>query len=591
MRNKLFWVLLGLVFLYGCQGPSSQDSKEIKQPDEPIQIQPERTVIEPRPVLDLAQDSEAKNPANVQEQVLEEVLVTAAKQGKPMGNLNRRLAAVSPAHVAHYQMPAYQDYGRDQYQKFTDNGWQWSESSPVSTFAVDVDTASYTNLRRSLSDGYLPPGDAIRVEEFVNYFDYQYPAPADAHPFGIYQEFGPSPWNKNHRLLHIGINTTPPASVKDLPPANLVFLVDVSGSMQAPNKLHLLKRALKMLTRQMRAEDRIAMVVYAGAAGTVLESTAGDEKAKILAAIDKLQAGGSTNGAAGIHLAYQLAEQHKIEHGINRVLLATDGDFNVGTTGTDQLEDLVEQKRKSGVALTVLGFGSGNLNDHMMQKIAQIGDGNAAYIDTMHEARKVLVDEIGATLNIVARDVKIQVEFNPAVIAGYRLVGYETRHLNREDFNNDKVDAGEVGEGHSVTAIYEVVMVGDQTNIIDPLRYADSKPGQNAEEPTSEAAYVKVRYKTEHGGASKLVTQVVSSDSMQPELDKTSSTYRFSGAVAWFAQLLRNGEAVQNHNWKDLLALAESAKGMDQMGYRSEFLKLVRTAESLQPGDTAASGR
>ena len=537
---------------------------------------------------------------------LEEVIVTATK--RRAGLLDSSQSAVPQSalsFISHH--PAHPPVSRDQYEVFNDNRWTWTRQQSVSTFSSDVDTAAYAMMRRSLEDGLLPLADAIRVEELVNYFNYQYPSPQGPHPFAIYQELGPSPWAGNTRLLHVGINTQPPAGIADLPPANLTFLVDVSGSMQAANKLGLLKRALKLLTRQLRSQDRISLVVYAGAAGTVLESTPGSEKAKILNAIDQLQAGGSTNGSHGIHLAYQIAQQHKIAGGINRVMLATDGDFNVGTTNTRQLEKLVEQKRQSGVALTVLGFGTGNLNDHMMQKIAQIGDGNAAYIDSMHEARKVLVDELGATLNIVARDVKFQIEFNPATVQAYRLIGYETRHLNREDFNNDQVDAGDVGEGHAVTALYELSMVGDAHPLVDPLRYAapqDTATQDTATvgpQRTQEVAFIKVRYKAVSTGQTKpqgslLLTRAVAMTDLAKHMQETSQRYQFSSAVAWFGQTLRGNPAVApmpqtesgdghvlppGKQWQQILDLAQQAKGADEQGLRSEFVKLVRTAAVL----------
>ena len=594
IRIKAFLLLVLTTGLVACSTQRADD------PATPVESGTEaraETDAHPRP----AKQSENES--------IEEVVVTGQHKAKVVQPLAQRMMH-DTGHLAYFApaAPAYQDYGRDQYQSFTDNRWFVTSEVPVSTFSSDVDTASYAMMRRSLEQGILPPTDSIRVEELVNYFDYSYPAPVGEHPIGIYQEMGPSPWSTNTRLLHVGINTTPPADMSDLPPANLVFLVDVSGSMQAHNKLHLLKRALKLLTRQLRAEDRIALVVYAGAAGTVLESTPGSERVKILQAIDKLQAGGSTNGAAGIHLAYQVAQQNFITGGINRVMLATDGDFNVGTSDTDALEKLVERKRISGVALTVLGFGTGNLNDHMMQKIAQIGDGNAAYIDTMHEARKVLVDELGATLNIAARDVKIQVEFNPAVVQGYRLIGYETRHLNREDFNNDKVDAGDVGEGHSVTALYEISLVGDAHPLIDPLRYAsafddkgyaESQDGGDRQN-RDEVAHVKVRYKSEQGSASKLLSQVVLVDNIRQVLEDTSERFRFSGAVAWFGQMLRGSNALQtdalrsdpghNDDWNQLLVMTQAAKGTDEQGYRSELLKLIRTAHSLVPGAADSDG-
>jgi len=480
-----------------------------------------------------------------------------------------------------HRAPIYQDYGRENYQKFADNGAQWATVNPVSTFSIDVDTASYANVRRLLNQGNLPNRDAVRTEELINYFNYNYPAADnEATPFGIYTEMGPSPWHTDRHLLHVGIKGWQPNDGGALPPANLVFLIDVSGSMQGPNKLDLLKRAMKMLVNQLRPQDQISIAVYAGAAGQALAPTPGDQKATINAAIDNLQAGGSTNGGQGIRLAYNLARQNLIRDGVNRVILATDGDFNVGTTDISDLEQMVEAQRKSGVALTVLGFGTGNYNDHLMQKIAQIGDGNAAYIDTINEARKVLVEEIGATLNIIAKDMKVQIEFNPEVVETYRLIGYETRHLNREDFNNDKVDAGEVGAGHTVTALYELTLKDGKGGVADPLRYGRRAPRS---EPSSEAelAFLKLRYKPPGSDTSKLIERRLFLQDISDTLANTSESYRFSAAVAWFGQVLRNNGLVQNVDIQNIIALAQAAKGHDEFGYRSEFISLARTAKVL----------
>jgi Ca-activated chloride channel family protein len=366
----------------------------------------------------------------------------------------------------------------------------------------------------------------------------------------------------------------------ELPPANLVFLIDVSGSMQSPDKLGLLKSSLKMLAKRLQPEDRLAIAVYAGAAGTVLESTPGSERAKILTAIDQLTAGGSTNGGAGIRLAYALAEQGHMKNGINRVILATDGDFNVGTRDVEALKNLVESRRESGVALTVLGFGGGNYNDALMQELAQIGNGNAAYIDTLNEARKVLVEEMGATLNTIAKDVKIQIEFNPATVAEYRLIGYETRHLEREDFNNDRVDAGDIGAGHTVTALYEIALRGSAGQLIDPLRYGDAAPADSAAR-SAELAFLKLRYKLPDSDTSRLVTEPVRREQIVGELDRTSDNYRFAAAVAGFGQILRGGEYTGDFDLNAVAALASGARGNDEHGYRGEFLGMVRTADAL----------
>ncbi len=475
---------------------------------------------------------------------------------------------------------------REAYSHFDNNPIHLVSESPVSTFSIDVDTASYSNIRRIIAQGSMPRADAVRVEEMINYFSYGYPNTGSTDdPFSVYTEIGPSPWHPNRHLLHVGIkgHEIPEA---DLPPANLVFLIDVSGSMQSADKLALLKTSMKMLIRRLSHADRVAIVVYAGAAGTVLEPTSGSEQATILSAIDRLSAGGSTNGGAGIRLAYSLAEQGFITEGVNRVILATDGDFNVGTTDNQALKNLVESKRVSGVALSVLGFGSGNYNDALMQELAQIGNGNAAYIDTLNEARKVLVDEIGATLNIIARDVKIQIEFNPQAVEEYRLIGYETRYLSREDFNNDAVDAGDIGAGHTVTALYEVALKGSGGSLIDPLRYGNSAPasaeGAQAETAqASELAYLKLRYKLPDSEGSRLISRAIVRDQIVGKLPETSDNYRFSAAVAGFGQILRGGEFTGEFDLEAVGKLAASARGNDDHGYRGEFLGLLRTAEAL----------
>ena len=468
---------------------------------------------------------------------------------------------------------------RENYAHFDDNPVKRVAEYPVSTFSIDVDTGSYANIRRMLNAGQLPRKDAIRSEELINYFSYDYPLPSDlSRPFSVYKEIAPTPWNKDTYLLHIGIKGYHVAEEK-LPSANLVFLVDVSGSMNSPDKLGLLKSSLKLLTKRLTAKDRVSLVVYAGASGVVLEPTPGDQKGKILAALEQLTAGGSTNGASGIRLAYAMAEQAFIPDGINRVLLATDGDFNVGTVNIEQLKNLVEEKRKSGIALTTLGFGTGNYNDHLMEQIADVGNGNYAYIDTLNEAQKVLVDELSATMLTIAKDVKIQIEFNPAVVAEYRLLGYENRVLNREDFNNDKVDAGEIGAGHTVTAIYEIALVGGNGERIEALRYQAEK---NNAVHGDEIALLRLRYKAPDGDTSKLLEWTVDKKEINPVLVKASDDFRFAAAVAGFGQTLRGGKYTGEFGFDDVAALARNARGKDTFGYRGEFLSLVNLAASLQ---------
>ena len=477
---------------------------------------------------------------------------------------------------------------RENYAHYDDNGWQVAAERPVSTFSIDVDTGSYSNVRRWLNAGRLPPMDAVRAEEMINYFDYDYAAvSADGQPFTVTTETGPSPWNAHAKLLHVGIRGI---DVDAAAPraANLVFLVDVSGSMRSPDKLDLLKAALKLLAARLGTDDRISLVTYAGAARVVLEPTAGDERARIAAAIDGLAAGGATHGAAGIELAYSMAQQGFVEGGINRILLATDGDFNVGTVHFEQLVDIVERGRGRGVSLTTLGFGTGNYNDHLMEQLADAGNGNYAYIDTLNEARRVLVEQRHATLDTVAADVKIQVEFNPAVVAEYRLIGYENRVLDRADFNNDRVDAGEIGAGHTVTALYEFVPAGSSARRTDPLRY-DAAKGRDDIVHTNEIAFLKLRYKTPGAAESQLITKPVRLDDDVAELSATTPRYRFSAAVAAFAQRLRGGENLDGFGYADVLALARGSRGDDPFGYRGEFLSLVALAASFDTDGLAAT--
>jgi Ca-activated chloride channel family protein len=448
---------------------------------------------------------------------------------------------------------------------------------PVSTFSIDVDTGSYANVRRILNSGRLPPQDAVRVEEMINYFSYDYPSPdAGGAPFSVQVEQAITPWNEHTRLLQIGLQGYRP-DPESIPASNLVFLLDVSGSMNSPDKLPLLINSMKMLTRELDADDRVAVVVYAGASGLILESTPGNEHATISAALERLSAGGSTNGGAGIELAYAQARQGFIEGGVNRVILATDGDFNVGTVDFEALIDLVERQRASGIALTTLGFGTGNYNDHLMEQLADAGNGNHAYIDTLNEARKVLVDELTSTLLMIAKDVKIQIEFNPAVVAEYRLIGYENRLLEREDFNNDAVDAGDIGAGHTVTALYEIALVGSEGARVDPLRYqAETITDDRSSDASDELAFLRLRYKAPDADASQLIEQAITLDAdaeMSPRL-------AWAAAVAAFGQHLRGGQYLEGYGLDDILALAQPARGEDPFGYRAEFIQLLRLADS-----------
>ena len=505
----------------------------------------------------------------------------ARQQAAGSGKAERNLIAKRPATSAQLDSirSASEPLDRENYDHYDDNPLKLVSEVPVSTFSIDVDTGAYSNARRMLNAGRLPVPDAVRVEEFVNYFSYDYPVPDNrAQPFNIVTELGPNPWNKDTLLLHVGLKGYEvPRS--NIPASNLVFLIDVSGSMRSADKIGLLKSSLKMLASELRADDTISIVVYAGASGVVLEPTSGRDKGRILAALDSLTAGGSTNGAAGIRLAYAMAQQAFVEGGINRVLLATDGDFNVGTTSFEALKDLVAQKRETGISLTTLGFGTGNYNDHLMEQLADAGNGNYAYIDTLNEARKVLVEQMSATLQTIAKDVKIQIEFNPRVVAEYRLVGYENRMLAREDFNNDRVDAGEIGAGHTVTAIYEIALRDSSGQRIESLRYQDQTAA--AQGKMNEVAFLRLRYKAPDGEVSKLIERPIRKADIEPVLSEATDNYRFAAAVAGFGQLLRGGKYMEQFGYDDVRALANGARGKDQFGYRGEFVSLIGLAQSL----------
>ncbi|HKS54915.1 MAG TPA: VWA domain-containing protein [Steroidobacteraceae bacterium] len=524
-----------------------------------------------------------------EDRAVQEVIVTGSRVAKA-----RRNEAPSPVTATSSRSsalvgnvccaPMYQQpTNTERYQHLDDNPVHLAAEQPVSTFSIDVDTGAYANVRRFLNAGQLPPQDAVRVEEMVNYFDYQYVPPASRDvPFRVATEVAPAPWNPQALLMKIGIKGFEVAAA-ERPPANLVFLIDVSGSMQSPDKLPLLKNAFRLLTDQLTARDRVSMVVYAGSSGVVLEPTAGDQKHKIREAIDRLEAGGSTNGAEGIERAYQLAHDAQIKGGINRVVLATDGDFNVGVVDFEALVDMAERQRTGGVALTTLGFGTGNYNDQLLERLADAGNGNYAYVDTLNEARKVLVSELSSTLFTIAKDVKIQVEFNPATVLEYRLIGYENRMLAREDFNNDKVDAGDIGAGHRVTALYEIVPVGKQGRV-DPLRYGAATPATAA---SDELANVKLRYKKPQSDRSELLEYPIGKGSVAT-LERLSPDFRFAASVAAFGQLLRGGKYVGNYGYGDVERLARGALGEDSEGYRREFVSLVKLADSLTPKDGAA---
>jgi Ca-activated chloride channel homolog len=470
-------------------------------------------------------------------------------------------------------------YNTEDYDPIIENKFLTSFQNPLSTFSIDVDEAAYSNVRRYLQNGSLPPAGAVRIEEMVNYFDYEYPQPVNGQPFSVNTEIADCPWAPQHKLVHIGLQGKE-IPIENLPASNMVFLVDVSGSMDEYNKLPLVQASMNMLTEQLRDKDKVAIVVYAGNAGLVLPSTSGSNKIKIKEAINDLQAGGSTAGGEGIKLAYKIARENFLKEGNNRIILATDGDFNVGASSDDELVRMIEQERKSGVFLSVLGYGMGNYKDNKMQQLADKGNGNHSYIDNINEARKVLVNEFGSTLFTIAKDVKIQIEFNPEKVQSYRLIGYENRMLAAEDFNDDTKDAGEIGSGHTVTALYEIVPVGVQDTFsksVDPLKYQATKKVTSTN--TNEWMTIKLRYKQPQGDVSKLIVHPVNDEGIQ--WGSTSNNFRFSAAVASFGMLLRNSEYKQQASFSQVVSLAKSAKGNDPEGYRGEFIRLVQSASSM----------
>jgi Ca-activated chloride channel family protein len=474
------------------------------------------------------------------------------------------------------------NFNTEGYAAVNESGFKNVKNSPLSTFSIDVDNASYSNIRRFINTGSLPPADAVRIEEMINYFRYEYPEPKGEHPFSVFTELAICPWNTNNQLLQVGLRGKS-IDKASLPPSNLVFLIDVSGSMSDPNKLPLLKSAFGLLVNELRAEDRVAIVVYAGAAGLVLESTPGNRKEAIMAAIDNLEAGGSTAGGAGLRLAYKEAEKNFLKGGNNRIILATDGDFNIGESSNGGMERLVEEKRELGVFITVLGFGMGNVKDDKMEIIADKGNGNYSYIDNLQEARKVLVREFGGTLFTIAKDVKFQIEFNPAKVKSYRLIGYENRLLNDEDFNDDTKDAGEMGSGHNVTALYELVPAGsaERAPSVDPLKYQVAvRPEKEKSDNSSEYLTIKLRYKKPDGNTSMLLEKSVKG--YISEIDDASNNLRFAAAVSEFGMILRNSEFKGNATLSGAVKLARSARGEDEDGYRSELIRLIDTVKDMR---------
>ncbi len=545
----------------------------------------------PEPKEDILRDDRSKpdmtvprsSPAAIQEYDVASAIEQVAGDKMMVAKHSQVATGMVLNRIRQANEPLY----RENYQHLESQNVIRVASEPVSTFSVDVDTGAYSNMRRWLNQGQLPPEDAVRVEEFINYFNYDYPYPKNQQvPFQVSTEIAPTPWNNNTRLLRIGIQgyTVPR---EQLPASNLVFLLDVSGSMNSPDKLPLLQQALTMLVGQLDARDSISMVVYAGASGVVLPPTPGNRKADILTALQQLRAGGSTNGAAGIQLAYQLAQQNFIANGVNRVILATDGDFNVGLASTEELIDLIQRKRTAGIALTTLGFGSGNYNDHLLEQLADEGNGNYAYIDRLSEAKKVLAEELSATLLTIAKDVKIQIEFNPALVSEYRLIGYENRMLNEEDFANDKVDAGEIGAGHRVTALYEISLTGSNGQRLPPRRYQAEETNDESSNTafSNELAHLRIRYKLPNESVSKLIQSPVMDSGINA---RGGDSFNFAAAVAAFGQKLRGGTYLENFGYDDIEKLARQSRGNDMHGYRSEFMQLVGLAHTLDQTSNVA---
>ena len=524
------------------------------------------------------------------QKALEEVVVVGyASQRKSDISGSISVADVADVKVTNYYpqssfMPVMRIQAQpntEEYGSFKENRFLSAKEQALSTFSLDVDAASYGNMRRMINMGQKPPKDAIRVEELINYFSYDYPKPIGKDPVSINTETSICPWDATHRLVKIGVKAREIPS-DNLPASNFVFLLDVSGSMDVPNKLELVKSSIKLLTNNLRKTDRVAIVVYAGAAGVVLESTEGTDKQKIMEAVDGLHAGGSTAGGAGIQLAYKIAEKNFIENGNNRIVLCTDGDFNVGVSSNNELESLIESKRKTGVYLTVLGYGMGNYKDDKLQILAEKGNGNHAYIDNIQEANKVLVNEFGSTMYTVAKDVKIQVEFNPAQVNAYRLIGYESRLLNKEDFNDDTKDAGELGSGHTVTALYEIIPAGVKNTYggVDNLKYQTNNNTTNSVQPnnSSELLTVKLRYKLPKSDSSnKMEVPVLMSDINK----KPSADFKFIMAVSMFGQLLRESDFKGNSSYDKVIELANNGIGADTHGYRKEFVRLVESVNQL----------
>ena len=584
-RNPLVFAI-GLIFLTGCNtsvkkevAAESKVSTEKYKAENDSNNRQQLNAIEVHGLRTRLVDAESASPRQVLGRA--HVNDAAAARYAPSVNSGPPPAAVVASAAMHansagYAMAQQAQQNTEKYKNFSDNPIQLAAENPVSTFSIDVDTGSYSNVRRMLNSGTRPPTDSVRAEEIINYFDFGYIAPISRkQPFSVTTEIATAPWNSKHQLMLVGIKGYEVAR-SQIPAANIVFLIDTSGSMSPADRLPLLISSLKQMVNKLRPQDRVSIVVYAGSAGLVLPATSGDDKTSILQALDKLQAGGSTNGGQGIELAYKVAKDNFISNGVNRVILATDGDFNVGISNTEMLKTLVADQRKSGIALTTLGFGQGNYNDEMAEQLADVGNGNHAYIDNLNEGKKVLVEEMSSTMMTIAQDIKIQIEFNPAVVAEYRLIGYENRKLNREDFNNDKIDAGEIGAGHDVTALYEITLVGSGGESVSPLRYGKAAAAIN--QKSNEIALLKLRYKQPGADQSKLIEQPMLRSQISA---KASDRLKMAAALAAYADLLRGGKNSGQFKWNDVKQLAASVSLPDSWGYRAEFMGLIEQASRL----------
>jgi Ca-activated chloride channel homolog len=583
MKIRPLIPVLLLLALFGCSEqpkkdatPKTEAQTSTVAADAEVKSQPA-----PEPAPAPPQEEQVPNKELAQEMMRQKAKLAAdmgmaRKVSLTISKLSSR--ALHDSIIAQPSQPAPQ-WNTESYNAIKENGFIRTANDPLSTFSIDVDTASYSNIRRFINQGQMPPPGAVRIEEMINYFSYAYPQPSDGHPFSVTTELGPCPWKSGHKLVRIGLKAKD-IDKKELPPSNLVFLIDVSGSMSAANKLPLLKKSMKLLVRQLDEQDRVAIVVYAGSDYVVLEPTPGSAQSALFKAIDSLGAGGSTHASSGIVTAYQLAAQTFMPGGNNRVILASDGDFNVGVTSRDALQKLIEEKRQTGIYLTVLGFGMGNYHDDTMEVLADKGNGNYAYIDNLLEAKKVMVKEMTGTLFALAKDVKIQVEFNPVKVGAYRLIGYENRALADEDFNDDKKDAGEIGVGHTVTALYELIPAGaEDIPSVDPLKYQqnDKQPSEAA--LADELMTVKLRYKPLQSDKSVLLDTVVQDNDIS--LAQTSTDFRFAAAVAGYGMLLSGSKQAGSLTWQQVLDLAKKAKGQDEQGWRAEFIRLVETTELL----------